>query len=47
MLYLTTYVIITKAVKLRLTCHGKHWVGDNTRIWEMHCLNMGKSHRVN
>ena len=22
-------------------------MGDNTRIWAMHCLNLGKSHRIN
>ena len=39
-------VVITKAVKLRLTCHGRHWVGDNIRMWAMHNLNLGKTHRI-
>ena len=34
--YLTYSLVITKAVKLRLTCHARHWVGDNIRIWAMH-----------
>ena len=26
---------------------GGALVGDNIRIWDMHCLNLGKSHRIN
>ena len=47
MMCLTYSLVVTKAVKLRLTCQSRHWVGDNTRIWEMHCLNLGKAQRIN